>query len=517
MSRRLRQQLVRRLESASAMRRGPAREAFLEVPRESSSPTWQNGWACRPSTATRPIRPRQMRAGTRSVRRRSHRIVARMLEELRVLPAAGLEIGSGTGYNAALLSVLVGPKGHVTSIELAPRSRVERDARCERPVGDRTSWSGTGATDGRRTLLRPDRRDRERSRGPRAFLEQLAEGGLLVLPDAAHGPGPFPTDRRHVRASWPPSQVRLGDVGDSCGFAIVGGPVAAVAGVEGRGDTRWHRPNVGLVIGGHVGPALGGSAEEPFRAGFRASGARYTCGQPGSRSGTARLAATSLEGCPSRVPRDQEQPADPRGERRTTTGVRGLCSMHELPVRLGRCRCPARDGRSGTGSDGRGRSCSSGSALPRARAGAGDRGAGSRTHEFSSPPHAARRASTKATKRSGGRFPDPAPTLSGRERTRSVDELYSHPNPVPRSAAAAGGVSRPGSSSSVLAAVEGGGLPGHIRGSGTCWALGLPPRRTFVEPRGHPPLVDPSLCRLVPSGLARRAFHQAHTWRNPRR
>ena len=167
-----------------------------------------------------------------------------------------------------------------------------------------------------------------------------------------------------------------------------------------------------------------------------------------------------------------------RASRRTTTGVQGLCSMHELPVRLGRCRCPARDGRSGTGSDGQGRSCSSGSALPRARAGAGDRGAGSEDTRVLLAPSCCSKSVDESYEAIRGRFPDPAPTLSGRERTRSVDEALQPPKPRAeisrrrRKAFLALGRHR----ACWPTAVEGGGLPGHIRGSGTCWALGLPPR-----------------------------------------
>lgn len=48
-------------------------------------------------------------------------MVAIMLEQLAVQPGMRvLEIGAGTGYNAALLAELVGPHGHVTTIDIDP-------------------------------------------------------------------------------------------------------------------------------------------------------------------------------------------------------------------------------------------------------------------------------------------------------------------------------------------------------------------------------------------------------------
>lgn len=48
-------------------------------------------------------------------------IVATMLEQLQVSRGHRvLEVGTGTGYNAALLAVLVGPEGDVVSVEVDP-------------------------------------------------------------------------------------------------------------------------------------------------------------------------------------------------------------------------------------------------------------------------------------------------------------------------------------------------------------------------------------------------------------
>src|SRR5579859_7892589 len=46
-------------------------------------------------------------------------IVAMMLDQLDIHPGHRvLEVGAGTGYNAALLAVLVGPSGQVTTVDI---------------------------------------------------------------------------------------------------------------------------------------------------------------------------------------------------------------------------------------------------------------------------------------------------------------------------------------------------------------------------------------------------------------
>src|SRR5918996_317193 len=121
MSRQRRQQLVRQLESASAIRSPAVRQAFLEVPREIFIPDVAKllGVAAVYRDEAYPTKtdPRGDAVSSSS----QPGIMASMLEELRVFPGHRvLEVGAGTGYNAALLSVLVGPKGRVTSLELDP-------------------------------------------------------------------------------------------------------------------------------------------------------------------------------------------------------------------------------------------------------------------------------------------------------------------------------------------------------------------------------------------------------------
>jgi protein-L-isoaspartate O-methyltransferase len=92
-----------------------------------------------------------------------------------------LEIGAGTGYNAALLAHVVGPEGRITSVEL--ESETAREAR--------RALSGTGVKvvtgDGREGHAPGALYDRiiataSADEIPRAWLDQLAPGGLLQVP-----------------------------------------------------------------------------------------------------------------------------------------------------------------------------------------------------------------------------------------------------------------------------------------------------------------------------------------------
>jgi methyltransferase of FxLD system len=112
-------------------------------------------------------------------------IVAAMLQQLHVAPGMRvLEIGAGTGYNAALLAALVGPRGSVTTLdiddEIVAEAREHLAAagyqRVEAVTVDGASgWPASAPYD--RVMLTVGAWDI----AP-AWYDQLAEEGLLELP-----------------------------------------------------------------------------------------------------------------------------------------------------------------------------------------------------------------------------------------------------------------------------------------------------------------------------------------------
>jgi protein-L-isoaspartate(D-aspartate) O-methyltransferase len=111
-------------------------------------------------------------------------IMASMLERLDLREGQRvLEIGAGTGYNAALLAEIVGPAGRVISVELDPelakRSRsVLRQAgyRVRVVVGDgRAGWAAEAPYD--RIIATASA-----SEVPHTWLEQTVEGGRIEVP-----------------------------------------------------------------------------------------------------------------------------------------------------------------------------------------------------------------------------------------------------------------------------------------------------------------------------------------------
>lgn len=117
-------------------------------------------------------------------------IVVIMLDQLRPPPGGSiLEIGAGTGYNAALLSKLVGPSGRVITVDIDPEVAGEARAHLSEAgvtnveviCGDGAEgWPDGGPYDG--IIVTAGASDL----AP-AWVEQLAGQGRLVLPLSIRG------------------------------------------------------------------------------------------------------------------------------------------------------------------------------------------------------------------------------------------------------------------------------------------------------------------------------------------
>lgn len=175
-----RRQLVTNLKVAGTISSAEVERAMRTVPRhlflpgvpvaeayaDNAVPThWENGLAV--SSASQPA------------------MVAIMLEQLEPAPGMRvLEIGAGTGYNAALLAELAGPSGSVTTVDIDPEivreAREHLDAAGYLEVSAVTADGAAGWPNGApydRIILTvgvPDVTD--------AWFDQLRDGGVLVLP-----------------------------------------------------------------------------------------------------------------------------------------------------------------------------------------------------------------------------------------------------------------------------------------------------------------------------------------------
>ncbi|HTU81207.1 MAG TPA: methyltransferase domain-containing protein [Candidatus Acidoferrales bacterium] len=125
---RLRERLVSRLEAADTLRRQSVAAAMRTVPRHRFLP----GVSIDEAYADRAIAIKA-EGGEVTASVSQPGMIAQMLELLQAERGDRiLEIGTGSGYNAALLGDIVGPQGSVTTIdlddELAERARATLDA-----------------------------------------------------------------------------------------------------------------------------------------------------------------------------------------------------------------------------------------------------------------------------------------------------------------------------------------------------------------------------------------------------
>jgi protein-L-isoaspartate(D-aspartate) O-methyltransferase len=179
-----RERLVGELENAGAIKTQAVREAFLVVPRETFLPGIHEQEGLQAVYRDEAYPTKTDDRGDAISSSSQPQIMASMLEALRVAPGHHvLEVGTGTGYNAALLSEIVGREGRVVSVELDPELAVVADEAIRRSgeevevvVGDGREGFGPGAPYDRAVVTASS------TDVPEAFFEQLMEGGLLVMP-----------------------------------------------------------------------------------------------------------------------------------------------------------------------------------------------------------------------------------------------------------------------------------------------------------------------------------------------
>ena len=180
----LRRQLVEQLEGNGSLSSPAIRRAFLAVPRERflSQVAEREGlervYEDQAIVTVRDARGRPASSSSQPS------MMAAMLEQLDLRRGHRvLEIGAGTGYNAALLARVVGAAGDVVSVELDPatargarRALAQVRSAAAVVVGDGRDGWGQGAPYDRIIVTASS------PTLPRAWCEQLREGGLLELP-----------------------------------------------------------------------------------------------------------------------------------------------------------------------------------------------------------------------------------------------------------------------------------------------------------------------------------------------
>jgi protein-L-isoaspartate(D-aspartate) O-methyltransferase len=180
----LRRRLVSELEERGCIASPAVRDAFLTVPRERFVAEFAAREGLDAVYRDGAIVTKTGPAGEPVSSSSQPAIMALMLERLQVERGQRvLEIGAGTGYNAALLAALVGPTGHVTTADIDPD--VAEGARTALAKYDGSVQVVT--VDGRRGFPADAPYDRiivtaSSLEVPRAWFEQLADGGLLEVP-----------------------------------------------------------------------------------------------------------------------------------------------------------------------------------------------------------------------------------------------------------------------------------------------------------------------------------------------
>lgn len=229
---RQRRRLTAALERSRMIRSVRVAEAFRSVPRESFVPPASAGAVYADSTI-----PVTGATGEWLTTSSQPGMMALMLEQLRAGEGDRvLEIGSGTGYNAALLCHIVGPRGIVHSVEIEPEAAraaaaaLKRvDCRVEVHHADGAEGWPAGAPYDRilATVAVWD--------VPPAWTGQAAEDARIVAPLTIVG-GDYSTALDRDGDSW------VGHSLESCAFV--------------RFKGRFSHPDARLTVGPSGGPAF---------------------------------------------------------------------------------------------------------------------------------------------------------------------------------------------------------------------------------------------------------------------
>ncbi|MDT0330111.1 methyltransferase, FxLD system [Nocardiopsis lambiniae] len=178
---RLRGELVDRLRQSGSIRTDAVADAFRSVPRHSFVPNA----SLEEAYANAPVHIKHDENGVSISCGSQPGVVAMMLEQAALEPGMRvLEVGAGTGFNAALLGHLVGPNGSVTTIDVdtdladGARARLKENGVTNVRVllGDGSLGHPEGAPFDR-IIATVGSHD-----VPRAWVDQLAPGGRLIAP-----------------------------------------------------------------------------------------------------------------------------------------------------------------------------------------------------------------------------------------------------------------------------------------------------------------------------------------------
>jgi len=181
----LRRALVADLEARGCIRSPAIRRAFSTIPRELFVPEVRRREGLERVYADIALVTRTTTQGAPISSSSQPAIMAEMLENLQLRRGLQvLEIGTGTGYNAALLSKLVGPSGTVTSVEL--EADLAATAESTLRAG---GYPVTVVVGDAHEVIDPQREVYDRiiltassDHVPERWRDALVEGGLLELP-----------------------------------------------------------------------------------------------------------------------------------------------------------------------------------------------------------------------------------------------------------------------------------------------------------------------------------------------